>query len=84
MSPHKLDYCDTCATLNEKIRAEQTTLNRIRQCGAAEEEDQTSIEGNIASLTKELETHKDKAQGSHKYYTEVTKRCKKDWKDHSA
>ena len=84
MSPHKLDYCNTCATLNKKIRAEETTLSHIRQCGAAEEEDQTSIEGNIASLTKELETHKDKAQGSHKYYTEVTKRCKKDWKDHSA
>lgn len=79
--PHKLDYCDTCARLNEKIRAEQTTLNRIRQYGAAEEEDQTSIEGRIASLTKELETHKDVAQGSHKYYTDVTKRCKKDWEE---
>ena len=44
-----------------------------------EQEDQTSIEGNIASLTNELETHKDIAQGSHQYYTEVAKQGKKDW-----
>ena len=25
--PHKLDYCDTCAKLKEKIRATQTTIN---------------------------------------------------------
>ena len=63
---HKIDYCDMWATLNEQIRAQQTILNRIRQCGSAKGEDQTSIESIIAYLTKELETHKDEAQGSHK------------------
>lgn len=79
--PHKLDYCDTCASLNEKIRAQQTTLNRIRQFGSTEEEDQTSLETSNASLNKELEVHKDEAQRSHKYYTDVTKQCKEHWEE---
>ena len=47
--PHKLDYCDTCAKLSEKIRASQTTLNRIRQVGSADREDQVAIETTIAA-----------------------------------
>ena len=46
--PHKVDYCDTCAKLSETIRASQTTLNRIRQVGSAEWEDQVAIETTIA------------------------------------
>ena len=60
----KINYCDICATLNEQICAQQTTLNHIRKCGSAKGEDQTLIESIIASLNKELKTHKDEAQGT--------------------
>lgn len=56
--PHKLDFCDTCAKIIERQRACRTTLNRIRQSGSAEEQDQITIEAEIAELTKKLEIHK--------------------------
>ena len=42
--PHKLDYCDTCAKQNELLRSKQTILNRIRQTGSAEEEQQKNYQ----------------------------------------
>jgi len=41
---HKLDYCDTCAKQKEVLRSKQTILNRVRQTGSADEDQQKSIE----------------------------------------
>ena len=79
--PHKLDYCDTCAKLSEKIRASQTTLNRIRQVGSADRENQLAIETSIADFTKQLENHKDEAHNFHRYYVDTTKQCQTEWLD---
>ena len=55
--PHKLDYYDFCIKKN-LIQAKQTTLNRIRQTGSANESQQTQI----AALKDELKTHRKRAQ----------------------
>ena len=54
ISPHKLDYCDTCAKVKEKIRAAQTTLSRIRQSGSASTAEQNDLETRISSLNADL------------------------------
>ena len=79
--PHKLDYCDTCAKQNELLRSKQTILNRIRQTGSAEEEQQKSIEDEMAQINEELKTHREQAQQSHDYYKDVTSRCHEEWKE---
>lgn len=63
------------------MRANQTTLNRIRQSGSADHIEQVAIETSIANLTKELEIHKDEAQRSHELYIDVTNGCKTKWKE---
>ena len=79
--PHKLDYCDTCAKQNELLRSKQTILNRIRQTGSAEEEQQKTIEEEIAQINEQSKTHREQAQQSHDYYKEVTSRCHEEWKE---
>ena len=73
--PHKLDYCDFCAKKKEKLRRNQTTLNRIRQTGSADGEEQKRIEAEITALTEELEKHREDAKKSHEYYIETKNRC---------
>ena len=78
---HKLDYCDFCAKKKENLRRNQTTLNRIRQTGSADSEEQKTIEAEIAALTEKLEKHCENAKKSHDYYTEAKDRCKREWKE---
>lgn len=62
--PHQLDYCDFCAK-KEDIRRNQTTLNRIRQTGLADEDEQKKIKAEIDRITTELEAHLRAAKESH-------------------
>ena len=63
------------------IRANQTTLNRIRQSGSATEDEQTTLQKEITKISEKLQTHKDHAQKSHTYYTDVIKQSKQKWSD---
>ena len=63
------------------IRANQITLNRIRQSGSASEDEQTTLQKEITKISEKLQTHKDHAQKSHTYYTDVIKQCKQKWSD---
>lgn len=78
--PHKLDYCDACARLKERMRASQTTLNRLKQTGSSTPEELQSLESQIQMTQQELEEHKQEAAKSHKYYKEMVERCSKQWK----
>lgn len=78
--PHKLDYCDTCAEYNEKIRAPQTTLNRILQTGSSFEENVKALKEELESLRSSLEEHKNIALKSHKDHQEMTKQCSDHWR----
>ena len=77
--PHKLDYCDYCAKTKEELHRNQTTLNRIRQTGSADEKEQKKVEATIARLTSDSVMHHDNARKSHDYYTATKKRCKEEW-----
>ena len=78
--PHKLDYCDSCARLKEKMRANRATLNRLQQSGSSSSEQLQSLEMQIEASRQELETHKQEAAKSHEYYKEMVDRCSKQWK----
>ena len=82
--PHQEDYCDTCSKNKAKIHAIQTTMNRLQQSGNALMEEIKSLEEEIKKLNQDHETHRDEAQKSHTYYTEVTSRCAKEWNDITA
>ena len=69
--PHKLDYCDTCAKQKELLRSKQTILNRICQTGSADEDQQKSIEDEMAQINEQVKVHRQQAQQSHDYYNEV-------------
>ena len=77
--PHKLDYCDFCAKKKELIQSKQTTLNRIRQTGSAELDQQKSLEDELTLLNTENQTHCEHDRKSHEFYIEMTSRCKWDW-----
>ena len=79
--PHKLDYCDTCAKQKELLRSKQTILNRIRQTGSADEDQQKSIEDEMAQINEQVKVHRQQAQQSHDYYNEVKSRCQMEWKE---
>ena len=79
MYPHKLDYCDTCARKKELLRSKQTVLNRIRQTGPADADQQSEIESEITKISLDLEIHHERAKKSHDYYKDITGRCNKDW-----
>ena len=75
--PQKQDYCDTCATFNNKVHAKQTTLNRIRQTGLATGECQKDLENELAGLKTAHEMHQKEAELSHADYIKLIKRCKR-------
>ena len=77
--PHKLDYCDTCARKKELLRSKQTVLNRIRQTGSADADQQSEIESEITKISSDLEIHHERAKKSHDYYKDITGRCNNDW-----
>ena len=77
--PHKLDYCDTCARKKELLRSKQTVLNRIRQTGSADADQQSEIESEITKISSDLEIHHEQAKKSQDYYKDITGRCNKDW-----
>lgn len=79
--PHQEDYCDTCSKVKTKIHAAQTTMNRLLQSGNAPTEDIKKLEEEIRDFNQEHEIHRDEAQKSHSYYTEVTARCVAEWND---
>lgn len=79
LGPHQEDYCDTCSKLKEQIRAKQTTLNRLLQSASSEAVVNLRIEDDLTALKQELENHRSVSQGSHQYYTDVTKKCKTEW-----
>ena len=72
--PHKVNYCDTCAKQKKLLRSKQTILNRIRHTGSAEEEQQKSIEDEMAQINEELKIH----QGRHNKHMIITKRQQAD------
>ena len=55
ISPHKFDYCDTCAKANKVICAKQTIINRLRQTGGTSAEDIQSIKDEIVTIKASLE-----------------------------
>jgi len=61
------------------LRSKQTTLNRIRQTGSADDSQQHELESDIAQIASDLETHRQHSRKSHEYYKNVTSRCHKDW-----
>ena len=79
--PHQEDYCDTCSKYKTKIHAAQTTMNRLLQSGSAPVEEIERLENEISDLNQKHETHRDEAQKSHSYYTEVTARCAAEWNE---
>ena len=81
--PHKQD-CDTCAKLNVAIHAITTTLNRIRQSGAASVEDQQALEVEIKALQTSHQEHRTKAQLYHKCYIDLTTMQGTTGEDHNA
>ena len=52
----------TCAKRKEELKRNQTTLNRIRETGSADSEEQKRIEAEISTLTTELERHREDAK----------------------
>ncbi len=78
--PHQEDYCDTCATNKEAIRAKQTTLNRMREASATDSETMKRLDDEIKVLQQSHERHRTEAAESHKHYISVTKKCADEWK----
>ena len=79
--PHQEDYCDTCAKKKVEIRTKQTTINRLKAAAASEAENIQCIEDEMKSVQQSLEQHRQEAQGAHKYFVDVTKRCEEEWKE---
>ena len=61
--PRKQDYYDTCAKHNANICAKQTTLNQLRQSGAASVQEQQQCEADIIALEESIEQHRTEAKG---------------------
>ena len=81
INPHQEDYCDTCARSKTEINAKQTTINRLLQSSNANPDEVKQLEGEVEALQEDLETHRQEAQKSHKYYIEVCTRCAREWKE---
>ena len=79
ISPHKEDYCDTCASKNAEIRTKLTTLNRLRQAATSLPEDLEHLEEEIKAIRQSLENHRKQAEKSHEYYTAIIKKCSTKW-----
>ena len=63
----------------ELLKSKQTTLNRIRQTGSADGQQQSQVESEIAQISSDLEIHREQARKSHDYYKDVTSHCIEDW-----
>jgi len=79
--PHQEDYCDTCSKNKTNVHAIQTTINRLQQSGSASPEEVKRLEEELKQLNQFHETHRDEAQKSHTYYSEVVARCAMEWSD---
>ncbi len=78
--PHQEDYCDTCSRRKAEIHAKQTTINRLLQSSMADPDDVKTLEDEMAATKQTLETHRQEAQVSHKYFIDMTARCYDEWK----
>ena len=77
--PHQEDYCDTCSKSKVARHAKQTTINRLLQSANASPEEVKKLEDEVKCLKQQNENHRDDAKKSHEHYTEVTRRCCKEW-----
>ena len=77
--PHKLDYCDTCAGLNNELQGAEMRLKRLLQSGSCTEAECADIEKAKKEFTATLDSHKAKAHESHEAYNEAIRRCKQTW-----
>ena len=75
--PHKVDYCDTCASFKVQIQSKQQVINRLMQTGEGSEE---IVQANSekAEIKSSLQ-HKESACKSLEMYRNVTDKCKNDW-----
>ncbi len=79
--PHQEDYCDTCSRKKTEIHAKQTTINRLLQSSNADPDEVKKLEEEMKDTKQVLENHRKEAQESHKYYIEVTKSSRNEWKE---
>ena len=79
--PHQEDYCDTCARLKTEIQVKQTTNNCLLQSSNALPEEVKKVQDEKTALQQTLENHRQEAQRSHTYYTEVLARCAREWNE---
>ena len=79
--PHQEDYCDTCSRRKAEIHAKQTTINRLLQSSTADPDDVKTLEDEMAAIKETLETHRQEAQVSHKFFIDTTARCCAEWKE---
>ena len=77
--PHKLDYCDTCASLKNEIQSAEMSRKRLVQSGPSSMAEIEQVEEQKRQLQLSLDSHKEKAQDSHECHTEAVKRCKDNW-----
>ena len=74
--PHQEDYC---SRKKNEIHAKQTMINSLLQSSNANPDEIKELEVEMAAIKQALEDHRQEAQVSHKYYTEVTSQCQKEW-----
>ena len=79
--PHQDNYCDTCSHRKAEIHAKQTTINRLLQSSNADPDEVKRLEDEVVAVKQTLENHRQEAQVSHKYYTEVISSCNSQWKE---
>ena len=56
-------------------------MNHLQQSGSALPEEIEKLEEELKQLNQHHETHRDEAQKSHTYYSEVIARCAMEWND---
>ena len=76
--PHKVDYCDKCASFKVQIQTKQQIINRLMQTGEGSEEI-TQAKSEKAEIESSLQQHKESARKSLEMYRSVTDKCKNDW-----
>ena len=77
--PHKLDYCDTCASLKNEIQSAEMCRKRLVQSGSSSSAQIEQAEKEKKRLQLSLDSHKEQAQDSHQCHMEAVKRCKDNW-----
>ena len=79
--PHQKDYCDTCAKIKKTLQSKRMSMSRPMQSRSASEVSQTHLQSDITHLQTELDTQRDHAMKSHKHYSELRQRCRKEWEE---